>query len=272
MGQALGTLLGGAAGYLLAPATGGASLALMSAGLGASVGGALGAGEEQAGAAREAANVYGASADRASDIQRQMFERQVELQKPFREAGLRALGKLEGAADYTPFGMGQFQQDPGYAFRLGEGQKALDRQAAARGGLISGGALKAAQRYGQEMGSQEYQNAFNRYQAERQSKLGPLQSLAGVGQTSAQAIGQAGQSMTSGIGSALGAYGQGASEAIGAGGQARASGYMGQASAISGGLNQYMNYQQQQQQNALLQQALGRNQYSGAPMQPGGGY
>jgi hypothetical protein len=204
----------------------------------------------------KAADVQAAAADRAAALQAYQFERQTELQAPFREAGLRALGKLEGASEYTPFGMGQFQQDPGYAFRLGEGQKALDRQAAARGGLISGGALKAAQRYGQEMGSQEYQNAFNRYQTERQAKLGPLQSLAGVGQTSAQAIGQAGQQ-----------YATSAGEAIGAGAQARASGYMGQAGALGGGLNQYLNYQNQQSQNALLQQALGRNQptygYSG---------
>ena len=210
---------------------------------------------------RQAASAQSDASAQAAKLQREQFERQVELQAPFREAGLRALGKLEGASEYTPFGMGQFQQDPGYAFRIGEGQKALDRQAAARGGLISGGALKAAQRYGQEMGSQEYQNAFNRYQTERQAKLGPLQSLAGVGQTSANLLGAAGQQ-----------YASSAGEAIGAGGQARASGYMGQASALGGGLNQYMNYQNQQSQNALLQQALNRNQDSGAPMQPGGGY
>ncbi len=209
---------------------------------------------------RQAASAQSDASAQAAGLQREQFERQVELQAPFREAGLRALGKLEGASEYTPFGMGQFQQDPGYAFRIGEGQKALDRQAAARGGLISGGALKAAQRYGQEMGSQEYQNAFNRYQAERQAKLGPLQSLAGVGQTSANLLGAAGQQ-----------YASGAGEAIGAGAQARASGYMGQASALGGGLNQYMNYQNQQSQNALLQQALSQNQ--GFNYTPGaGGY
>jgi hypothetical protein len=227
MGSALGTILGGAAGYLLAPATGGASLALMSAGLGASVGGALGAGQEQAGAARDAANVYGASSDRASDVQRQMFERQVELQAPFREAGLRALGKLEGASDYTPFGMGQFQQDPGYAFRLAEGQKALDRQAAARGGLISGGALKAAQRYGQDMGSQEYQNAFKRYQDEQQARLNPLQSLAGLAPTSANQLGTAGQQYASNIGNIGMGAGTAQGNALIAGAQARGSAYQG---------------------------------------------
>jgi hypothetical protein len=199
-----------------------------------------------AGAASSAARKQASAADRAAELQRQQFERQVELQAPFREAGVRALPELEAASRYTPFGMQQFTADPGYGFRLAEGQKALDRQAAARGGLISGGALRAAQRYGQEMGSQEYTNAFNRYQTERQARLNPLQSLAGVGQTSVAQLGAAGQS-----------YATGAGEAIGAAGQARASGYMGQANALSQGLSQYMGYSQGQQRNALLSRAIG---------------
>jgi hypothetical protein len=203
--------------------------------------------------ASKAADVQAGAADRAAELQREQFDRQVELQAPFREAGVRALPELEAASRYTPFGMGQFQADPGYAFRLSEGQKALDRQAAARGGLISGGALKAAQRYGQEMGSQEYTNAFNRYQTERQARLNPLQSLAGFGQTSVNQLGAAGQS-----------YATGAGEALGAAGQARASGYMGTANAITGGVNQYMNYSQNQATNSLLQQALARNAGGGS--------
>jgi len=195
--------------------------------------------------ANKAAGTQAAAADRAGELQRQQFERQVELQAPFREAGVRALPELEAASRYTPFGMGEFQADPGYAFRLSEGQKALDRQAAARGGLISGAALKGAQRYGQEMGSQEYTNAFNRYQTERQARLNPLQSLAGMGQTSVAQLGQAGQAMATGVG-----------EAGGQAAQARASGYMGGANALSQGLGQYMNYSQGQQRNALLQQMI----------------
>jgi hypothetical protein len=179
-------------------------------------------------------------------LQREQFERQVELQAPFREAGVRALPELETASRYTPFGMKQFTADPGYGFRLAEGQKALDRQAAARGGLISGGALRAAQRYGQEMGSQEYTNAFNRYQTERQARLNPLQSLAGMAQTSVGQLGAAGQAMATGVG-----------EAGGQAAQARASGYMGGANALSQGLNQYLNYSQGQERNALLSRAIG---------------
>ena len=52
----------------------------------------------------------------------------------------------------------------------------------------------ATQRYGQDLASQEYGNAFNRYQLERQAALGPYQSLAGIGQTAANTLtGAAGQ-------------------------------------------------------------------------------
>jgi len=198
-----------------------------------------------AASSRSAAKTQSNAANQAAGLQQQQFERQMELQAPFREVGLRALNKLEGASEYTPFGMAQFQADPGYGFRFDQGQKALERSAAARGGLISGNTGGALQQFGQGMASQEYQNAFNRYQAERQARLGPLQSLAGVGQTSVNALGQAGQNYASGMG-----------EALGAGAQARASGYMGGANAIGGGIGQYMGYQQNQATNSLLQQAL----------------
>jgi hypothetical protein len=139
-------------------------------------------------------------------------------------------------ADYgkyaRDFSMQDFQADPGYAFRLNEGMKALDRQAAARGGLISGGALKAAQRFGQDLGSQEYQNAFNRYQVNRANQLTPLQSMAGMGQTTAAQLGNAGQN-----------YATNAGNAYGAAAQAQASGYMGAANAIGQGVGQYLGYQ-----------------------------
>ena len=174
--------------------------------------------------------------------QERMFDKQTALQAPWRQAGEQALNKLTPLAmNYQKFGMDQFQQDPGYAFRLSEGQKALDRSATARGGLISGSALKAATRYGQDMGSQEYTNAFNRYQTERAAQLQPLQSLAGVGQTSANTLTQA----AGNFGAAEGA------NAIGAG-NARASSYVGGANAMSGGLSQYLNYtQNQNMMNAL---------------------
>jgi PPE-repeat protein len=137
------------------------------------------------------------------------------------------------------------QMDPGYAFRLSEGQKALERSAAARGGLLSGSMLKGAQRFGQEMGSQEYMNAFNRAQAQLGTRLGTLGSLYGAGQASAQQIaGQAGQ-MGANVGNLM-------TQA----GQARASGYIGQANALA---------------NALGQGAMGYGMYKGGYFGGGGG-
>jgi hypothetical protein len=65
-----------------------------------------------------------------------------------------------------------FQADPGYGFRMSEGLKALERSAAARGGLMAGGTGKALQRYGQDMASQEYGNAFQRFQQDRAARAG----------------------------------------------------------------------------------------------------
>jgi hypothetical protein len=195
--------------------------------VGSAVIGAVSA-KDQSNAAQQAAGTYAASGDRAADIQRQMFERQVELQEPFRQAGISALNRLVPlSTEYKPFGMQQFQQDPGYAFRLSEGMKALNQQAAARGGLMSGNALRAAQQYGQQLGSQEYQNAFNRYQTERETQLNPLQSLAGVAQTGTQALGSAGQQYATNVGNIGMGVGAAQGNALMAGAQARGSAYQG---------------------------------------------
>jgi hypothetical protein len=172
--------------------------------------------------AKSAARTSAAASDRASELQREMFERNVELNAPFREAGVNALNKLAPlASEYTPFGMQQFQQDPGYAFRMSEGMKGLERSAAARGGLLSGATMKGIQRYGQDLASQEFQNAFNRYGIERERRLAPLQSLAGVGQTTSQQLGAAG----TGFANTLGNIGMNQANVQGNAAMARASAY-----------------------------------------------
>lgn len=188
-----------------------------------------------ASAANKAGDVQAGAMDRASELQYRQYQEDVVRQKPFYDVGVNALPELVSASKYTPFGMDQFKADPGYAFRLSEGTKALERSAAARGGLLSGGTGKALTRFGQEMGSQEYTNAFNRYQAERTARLQPLQAMTGMGQSTAQQIGQQGQQMASNVG-----------EAIGSGAAARASGYVGTANALTGGLNTYLNYSNSQ--------------------------
>ena len=151
------------------------------------------------------------------------------------------------------FGMQDYQADPGYAFRLSEGQKAIERSAAARGGLQSGSALKAAARFGQDLGSQEYQNAFNRYQVNRANQLNPLQSLMGAGQSAANTLT-----------SAAGQQGQNQASNIYAAGQARASGYVGSANALSGALqgigSMASNYPMYQAQNNYLNSLANNSQ------------
>jgi hypothetical protein len=103
--------------------------------------------------------------------------------------------------------------------------------------------MRGLTRYGQGLASEEFGNAFNRYQAERAARLNPLQSLAGMGQTTAANVaGQAGQ-----FGQAMGA------NIIGAG-NARASGYIGGANAISNALGQGLNYYQNQDLMNLYRQ------------------
>lgn len=182
-------------------------------------------GSQQARAAEKAAETTGASTDRAIALQREQYQKQLEMQKPFYDVGVNALPELVNASRYQNFGMNQFQADPGYAFRLSEGQKALERSAAARGGLLSGGTGKALQRFGQDYGSQEYMNAFNRYQTERAARLNPLQSLTGMAQTTANTLGSAGQNMAGNIGNAYMQQGVNQGNALLAGNQARASAY-----------------------------------------------
>jgi hypothetical protein len=180
-----------------------------------------------ASASKSAANTQAASADRSLELQERMFNKQLELQEPFRQAGVNALNKIE-SGDI----MGSM--DPSYSFRFQEGLKALDRSAAARGGLLSGGALKAAQRYGQEFASNEFGNAYNR-----------LASRAGFGQTA-----------STNMGGAAGSFGANAGNLMTGAGAARASGYVGGANALSSGLGQYMNYTQSQNlMNRLLPQS-----------------
>lgn len=136
----------------------------------------FGPASKQADASRYAADASLNATREQLALQQRMYEEGIKRQQPFLDIGTNALNRLN-ALNQPGANAAQFlQMDPGYAFRLSEGQKALDRSAAARGGLISGAALKAAQRYGQESGSQEYSNAYNRLAG--MAGLGP--SAAGV--------------------------------------------------------------------------------------------
>lgn len=271
-------------------------------------------------AAEDAANTQAASADRATALQKQMFDKQVELQAPFRETGLQANNRLayllglgesgsmsadqryqellrtaeaehrrvygvgwdaanpadvelnkqklrakaEAAVAGDPaqagdfgslmrrFSMDDFEADPGYAFRMKEGLDAVESGAAARGGLLSGAAQKALQKYGQGLASQEYGNAYNRFTADQTNQYNRLAGLVNTG-----------QGATNQTSNAAANFGQQAgANAIGAG-NAIASGQIGQANALAGGINAGLN---NYQNNRLMD--LIRNPSASRPSGP----
>lgn len=216
-------------------------------------------GSMQASAAEDAAASANAQQDKAIQLQREMFQQQREDQAPYRTAGYNALAEMQRTAGNVPgafkFGAGDYQADPGYAFRLSEGRKALAHKAGARGGLVSGQTLKGMQDYAQESASNEFQNAYNRaltgYNtgvASENQLYNRQAALSGIGQTATNLVGAAGQTYGSNVGNAL--INQGINT-----GNARMAGASAYGSALSG-----------------IGSAYGRNPVSFSSLYGGGGY
>jgi hypothetical protein len=112
------------------------------------------------------------------------------LLDPYSQAGAQAEGTLQsglaqgGDFNHAPT-MADITIDPGYAFRQQQGELALSRSAAARGGAISGSALKDLANYSQGLASTEYSNAFNRYENDTQSRYSRLFGVGQQGQAAA---------------------------------------------------------------------------------------
>lgn len=122
------------------------------------------------------------------------LNRGMEAYTPYQTVGVNAinqLAKLYGqTGEYTQMPtMAQLQMDPGYAFREQQGLQAVQRQMAAGGLGGSGAALAAAQQFGQDLASQEYGNAYNRFMANRLAATQALQGLGSSGLTAAGGIG-----------------------------------------------------------------------------------
>ena len=140
---------------------------------------------------------------RGLEFQQRMYEEGVQRQQPFLAGGTEDYNRLRALMTGGPGAAQQFlQMDPGYGFRLSEGMKALERGAAARGGLLSGNMLRGAQRYGQDLASQEFGSAYNR-----------LAGLANIGPAAAGVMNTLGQQYATGAGNIYGAMGQTAGQA-----------------------------------------------------------
>jgi hypothetical protein len=209
---------------------------------GAIAGGALG----MSGASKQANAALQGTEDSLA-LQKQEYNQNRADQAPWRQAGGQAVSTLSsmvepGGSLSHNFGAQDFQTDPGYDFRLQQGQQALDRSAAAKGNLFSGGTLKANDQYNQGFASNEYQNAYNRFQENRGTQYNQLAGLAGMGQTSVAQTGAAGSQYGANAGNTMF---QGQTQAA----NAQAAGLGAMSQGINQGINSGLNWYQLSQMN-----------------------
>jgi hypothetical protein len=228
------------------------------------------AADAQTQAAQSAQALQAKEAQDALDFQKQTYATGQANEAPYLAAGAGGLNALQyglgtgGTANgsgvaqgslTTPYGQTfsaptglTEQNDPGFQARLALGTDAIQKSAAARGSVVTGGTAKALDTYGQDYASNEYGNVYNRalstfqnnyndYNTNQTNQYNKLAALTNTGQTTAANTAQQGQAAannTSNIDLTTGAQqGQDLNNA----GTATASGYVGAANAINSGIS-----------------------------------
>jgi len=156
--------------------------------------------------AKKGAKAQSRAADAGIAEQRRQFDALRQDQLPWQQAGVSALNRLQDPTAFTA--------SPDYDFRRAEGMRGLENSFAARGGALSGNAIRAATDFNSNLASGEFGNWWNRQAG-----------LAGVGQAATNAVGNAGMMTGANVANLLGQQGQ-----------ARASGIQGMTNAIGGGI------------------------------------
>ena len=235
----------------------------------AGVAGSALAAKTQTSAAKSAAQLQSDEAANSLAFQERQYADTQANQAPWLAAGKEALGNLT-----SQFGNGgpqwdqtftaptnvTEQNDPGYQFRLQQGEAALQNSAAARGNLLTGGTAKSVNNYAQDYASNEYSNVYNRALGQYQQNYNQFQqaqnnmfnregAIAGVGQTAANTLSQAGQAASNNVANINLTSGAQQGQQINNAAAATASGYAGAANAIGGIGSTLSNY-------SLLQQIL----------------
>ena len=156
--------------------------------------------------ASSAADAQVGASEKATQLQKDIYDQTVARNAPFVSGGLTAFNALmdrlgisgnKGAEGYGSFGRTPTGEDvmnePGYQFGQQQGQNALDRQMNARGFTGSGAAIKAGARYNTDYASTKYGEAFNRIQGAQQQQYNQINGLARMGQASANNTASAGE-------------------------------------------------------------------------------
>jgi hypothetical protein len=239
----------------------------------ASVAGGVASAAIGAHAAGQASDTMAAAANRSADLQKQAADESLAFQKqeyadqqanlaPWLKSGTSAINTLSndlnngGYPDWT----GKFvaptaateQNDPGYAFRLAEGNKAIERAKSASGDLLSGGTAKALTRYGEDYATSAYNDVYNRamqqyklgydeFEANNTNKFNRYASIAGLGQQTATTLGQEGQAAATNVSNTLTTSARDIGSEITNAAAARASGYINQGNVVGGAITNGIN-------------------------------
>lgn len=145
----------------------------------------------------------------AAKAQLQMYNQTRSDLLPYNTAGQQAISNLsnlmgQGGPTASANMLAGLQNYPGYQFALNQGQTALDRSAAARGQLLSGGQLKDLTGYGQGMGSQLFNQYFNQNLSLGQLGESAASQTGNAGTAAAANAGQADIAAGNALGSTIG--------------------------------------------------------------------
>ena len=211
--------------------------------------GAIGAGGSIIGslfgasAAEKAAQQQAATEQQALQFQEQEYNTQQQNEAPFLAAGQQSVGTLMKDFSNGTFGPGsipgftaptlaQAQATPGYQFTQQQGDTGILAGAAAAGGAVTGGTLKALDTYNTGLADSSYSQIFNQalgtYNAALQGQAQSYSQLAGtaaIGANAAAGLGQTGAAAANTVGNTLSNIGN-----------AQASGTVGGANALVSGI------------------------------------
>jgi len=245
------------------------------AGIGA--GASVLASSKQSSAAKQAAQIQESDQQRALDVQQQEWQQQQANEAPFLKAGTKGINTLSqltstpGKGLLSPYGQtftapnpADVSSEPGYQFQEQQGQ--LEQAAAATGNVFSGNTLTAASKYNTGLAGTYYNDAYNRalntyntnynvWSNNQANEYNRLANMAGLGQTTAAQLGSEGQAVAGNTANIDLTSGARIGQDITNLGTAQASGYVGAANALTGGVNSLSQY-------ALLNSILNGNQAS----------
>lgn len=180
------------------------------------------AANRQGAAAKKAGRAQASAAQQTIDQQTALYENSVDQAQPWLDAGTTALGQINALnrGDYSGF-----ENSPDYLWAREQGIQGLDRGAAARGSLYSGGADADRIAFASGLANQN----LNQYRNN-------LMQLSAAGQAQSQYLGQLGQNYGNQFGNAMGIKGN-ANAQIAAAGPATQAGY---GNALAAGASTYM--------------------------------